>query len=46
MFKVLIHGIEFDYSDDVLIADAMAHCYKNIGWKDVKVKGPDYERVF
>jgi len=37
MFKVIVYGSELDHSSDELVANAMAHCYREIGWKDVKV---------
>jgi len=37
MFKVIVCGSELDHSSDELVASAMAHCYREIGWKDVKV---------
>jgi hypothetical protein len=45
-YKVLVYGVELYDSDDVLIADAVAHNYKTIGWKDIRVVGPGYNRQF
>jgi len=38
IYKVLVHGVSFYETDDQLIADAVAHNYRTIGWKDVVVK--------
>ncbi len=38
-FLVMVYGVEFYETDDELIAGAIAHNYRTIGWKDVKVKG-------
>ncbi len=37
MFKVIVYGSELDHSSDELVANAMAHSYREIGWKKVKV---------
>ena len=37
-FNVVVSGSVLYDTDDELIADAIAHNYRTIGWKNVKVK--------
>jgi hypothetical protein len=37
-YKVIVSGTVFEVSKDVLIAERIAYYYKEIGWKNVKVK--------
>ena len=37
-YEVMVSGVVMYDTDDELIADAIAHNYKTIGWKNVHVK--------
>ena len=37
-YKVKVSGSVLYETDDLLVAGAVAHSYKGIGWKDVKIE--------
>ena len=37
IYKVMVFGSIFYETSDELIAHRVAHCYRNIGWKQVSV---------
>ena len=46
MFKIIVSGSVFYETEDELIADAIAHNYRTIGWKNVSVKRPCVNKAF
>lgn len=41
--SVNVEGVCLYETEDDLVARAVAHCYKEIGWKRVEVKGKNHE---